>query len=155
MPDIRQGGPADMPALADIFWRGVQEGAAPRYSAAQRRAWLPAPPTPAAFAVRLADQHILVATREDSLVGFMTLRADGYLDFAYVLPAERRQGTADTLLTALQTHARATRLTRLTTRASAMARPFFARHGWQDTGDATTMRDGIPLPSTHMAFDLF
>ncbi|MEM8851596.1 MAG: GNAT family N-acetyltransferase [Pseudomonadota bacterium] len=154
MLEIRRGGPADSAALAGIFWSGVRDGAAPRYSADQRRAWLPERPSADRFADRLADQAIFVAERNGVAVGFMTLRADGYLDFAYVLPDERGQGTAAALLAVLENHAHISGLSRLTVRASDMARPFLARRGWQVTSDATVMRDGIALPSTHMVRDL-
>ncbi|MEM7488117.1 MAG: GNAT family N-acetyltransferase [Pseudomonadota bacterium] len=154
MLEVRRGGPADIPDLTGILWRGIHEGAAPRYSAAQRRAWLPEPLSSDAYAARLAGQALFVATRDGAPVGFMTLRADGYLDYAHVLPEERGRGTADALLAMVENHARAQGLARLTVRASEMARPFLARHGWQATGDATTIRDGVALPSTHMACDL-
>ncbi|MEM7710726.1 MAG: GNAT family N-acetyltransferase [Pseudomonadota bacterium] len=154
MLEVRRGGPSDIPALAQIFWRGVHEGAAPKYSAAQRAAWLPEPPTPDAYAERLERQVLFVADRDGAPVGFMTLRPDGYLDFAFVLPEERGCGTADALLAMVENHSQAAGLARLTVKASDMARPFLARHGWHVTGDATVTRDDVTIPSFHMARDL-
>ncbi|MEM8822636.1 MAG: GNAT family N-acetyltransferase [Pseudomonadota bacterium] len=151
MLEVRRGNMSDVPALIDIFWCGVHEGAAPKYGPAQRRAWLPARPTSEAYAARLAGQTIFIAERGGTPVGFMTVSQNGLLDFAYVLPAERGQGTADILLAMVENHARASDIGRLTTRASDMARPFLARWGWRVTGDATVMRNGIAIPSTHMA----
>ncbi|MEM7640968.1 MAG: GNAT family N-acetyltransferase [Pseudomonadota bacterium] len=155
MLEVRADGVSDIPALIRIFWRGVHEGAAPKYSETQRRVWLPEPPTPEAYGARLAGQIVFVAARDAEPVGFMTLRpADGLLDFAYVLPEERGQGTADILLAMVENHALALGPPRLTTRASDMARPFFVRNGWRVTGDATVTRAGVAIPSTHMARDL-
>ncbi|WGH79090.1 GNAT family N-acetyltransferase [Jannaschia ovalis] len=151
---VRRGGAADAVALARIFWRAVHEGAAPRYDAAQRAAWLPAPPAPAAFADRLAPQAVVVADGRDDPIGFMTLGPSGHLDPAYVLPEWRGTGLADALLAVLLNHAATAGLTRLTTRASDMARPFFARHGWQVVAPAPRIRAGVVLPATDMAFDL-
>ncbi|PWJ18305.1 GNAT family N-acetyltransferase [Jannaschia seohaensis] len=149
--EIRRARDADWPEIAEIFWRGVQEGAAPRYSEAQRRAWLPARPEPSAFAARLGEQAVWVAEEGRRVTGFLTLRADGYLDMAYVLPEMRGTGTAAALLAVLENHAAAQGLRRLTVRASDMARPFLARHGWTVIAPAPQTRDGIVIPATDMA----
>ncbi|WP_298434123.1 GNAT family N-acetyltransferase [uncultured Jannaschia sp.] len=154
MLEIREGRAADLPALIEIFWRGVHEGAAPRYDDAERVAWLPARPDVAAFAQRLADQTVRVAERDGAPVGFMTLRGDGYLDLAYVAPEERGQGTADALLAVLENGARAAGHTRLTARASDLARPFLARLGWTVVAPAPQVRDGVTIRATDMMRDL-
>lgn len=152
--EIRRGKPGDIPALIEILWRGVHEGAAPRYSTQQRAAWMPRRPSPADYADRLAGQVVFVAEQDGSPTGFMTLRADGYLDLAYVMPEARGNGTADALLAVLLNHARVSGLIALTARASDMARPFFIRHGWQATGPAPQVRDGVTIPATDMILPL-
>ena len=153
MREVRAAAPADREAIADIFWRGVSEGAAPRYDAAQRAAWLPERPDAAAFAARLAGQRVWVSAGR-APTGFATLRADGYLDFLYVLPEHRGDGTADALLAVAVNAALAAGLGRLTTRASDMARPFFARHGWHAVAPAPQTRGGVTVPATDMALTL-
>lgn len=152
--EIRRGAAEDIPVLIEILWRGVHEGAAPRYSAQQRRAWMPERPTPRAYAERLAGQMVFVAEQDGAPIGFMTLRTDGYLDFAYVVPEARGTGTADTLLAMLVNHAHINGMTTLTARASDMARPFFARHGWTVTRPAPQLRDGVTIPATDMVLPL-
>jgi putative acetyltransferase len=149
--EIRRARDADWPAIADIFWRGVREGAAPCYSEAQRRAWLPDRPDPGAFAARLRDQTVWVAEEANRVTGFVTLRADGYLDLAYVLPERRGTGTAGALLAVLENHAAVRGVRHLTVRASDMARPFLARHGWTEVAPAPQTRDGVVIPATDMA----
>lgn len=154
MREIRRGRSADAPALVELFWRGVHEGAAPRYTEAQRRAWLPARPDPLAFAERLAPQEVFVAEEDGVAAGFMTLTRRGLLDLAYVAPEMRGTGLAGALLAVLENHARSRGLSQLTTRASDMARPFLARHGWYDVARAPQVRAGVVIPATQMARDL-
>ena len=149
--EIRRGVSADWPALAEIFWRSVHEGAAPRYDAAQRAAWLPDRPAPEDMAARLADQIVWVAEEGGRVTGFVTLRRDGTLDLAYVLPEARGTGAAAALLVVLENHAAATGLRRLTVRASDMARPFLARHGWEVVAPAPQTWAGVVIPATDMA----
>lgn len=154
MREIRRGGAADLPVLADIFWRGVHDGAAPKYTPAQRHAWLPDRPHGDGWTARLAGQAIFVATQDGTHTGFMTLKPDGYLDFAYVLPDARGTGTADALLAVLMNHAAVTGTLDLKTRASDMARPVFARNGWHAVGPAPQMRQGVVITATDMAMSL-
>ncbi len=152
--EIRRGRADDIPALIDILWRGVHEGAAPRYSAQQCRAWMPVRPTPEGFAIRLAGQAVFVAELDGVPTGFMTLRGDGCVDFAYVVPEARGTGTADALLAMLVNHARISGIGTLTARASDMARPFFARHGWTTIAPAPQVRDDVTIPATDMTLPL-
>lgn len=149
--EVRRGQPGDAAALADVFYRAVHEGAAPKYSAVERKAWAPERPSPEAFADRLAPQSVFVATEDDAPIGFMTLRDDGLVDLAYVLPEQRGTGTATGLLAMLQNHATARGFGALTTRASEMARPFFLRHGWRVLRPATQERDGVVLSAVDMS----
>lgn len=154
MREIRRGRPDDLPALIDIFWRGVHEGAAPRYTEAERRAWLPHRPEPQVWSARIAGQTVFVSEEAGARTGFLTLTPDGYLDFAYVLPEARGDGTADALLAVLTNHAQVRGLTRVTTRASDMALSFFLRHGWGVIGPDPQTREGITLSSTRMSLSL-
>ena len=154
MPEIRSVRPGDLPALIEVFWRGVHEGAAPRYDADQRHAWLPERPSEIVFADRLDGQDVLVGEVAGVPAGFATCTAAGNLDLLFVAPEARRSGLAAALLTAIENRARAAGLTRLDTRASDMARPFLARHGWQVVAPAPQVRDGICLSATDMHRDL-
>lgn len=153
MLEVRQGRAGDVAALAEIFWRGVREGAAPRYSAAQRAAWLPERPAPEAMARRLAGLTVFVAESGGAPSGFMSLRPDGYLDLAFVLPEARETGAAGLLLAMLENHAAAAGLRGLRARASDMARPFLLRHGWRAVGRRMHDRGGVAIPATDMIRD--
>jgi putative acetyltransferase len=148
---IRSYAVADAPALALIFHRAVTVGAARQYSEAQRTAWSPAPPDSTAWEERLARQQTVVAERDGVPVGFMSLDlARGYLDLAFVLPQVMGQGVADALYAVLEARARAEGLARLTTEASALARPFFARNGWALIREQQVERRGVALHNAVM-----
>ncbi|MDG1802986.1 MAG: GNAT family N-acetyltransferase [Paracoccaceae bacterium] len=114
---IRQYVPQDAGALALIYYRGVHEGAAGAYSAAQRAAWAPEVPSAEAWHARLSALTTFVAD-DAGPVGFMSMDGD-YLDFSYVLPERRGDGTAAALYDACLAWAQDQRFARLTF-ASAM-----------------------------------
>jgi len=148
---IRPFEPADASQCAALFYRAVHEGAAEKYSDAQRRAWAPAVPSAAAFAERLGDAATFVAEGpgapdERAIEGFMSLFDYGYLDMAFVAPERRGTGLALRLYTAIEEHARGCGISRLTTHASLLAKPFFARRGWQVAEPESVGRDGVLIP---------
>ncbi|MDJ0827010.1 MAG: GNAT family N-acetyltransferase [Rhodobacter sp.] len=129
MTRIRRYRSADAGALAEIFFRAVHEGARTKYTEEERQAWAPTRPSPEDWARRLDGLITFVAFESGSLVGFMSLRSDGYLDLAFVLPEWMGKGVADALLRCLESEARRCGIGLLTTEASHLARSFFLRHG--------------------------
>ena len=145
----------DAPGLGALYHRAVHEGAAPRYTKAQRQAWSPAPPNDEAWRRRLIEADTILAERDDHPLGFMTLDlGSGWLDFAYVAPEAMGQGVGETLYAVLEGRARAAGLTRLETEASLLAEGFFARRGWRVMTRQNVERRGTPIPNALMAKDL-
>ncbi|WP_299735192.1 hypothetical protein [uncultured Roseobacter sp.] len=73
---LRWATPADAPELARVFFAAVREGPSP-YTQAQRRAWLPEPPSGERWAFRLARLETVVAESEGRITGFMTVEPRG------------------------------------------------------------------------------
>jgi putative acetyltransferase len=122
--------PADVAALRDIFSASVEGLTGDNYSIEQQEAWLTAVDDEGAFAERLADELVLVATQEGTPVGFASLRGRDEIDFLYVHPAVARQGAATKLVDALEKLAGGRGATTLTTDASDTAQAFFAARGY-------------------------
>ena len=150
---IRKFEAGDAVACADLFYRAVREGAAAKYSADQRRAWVPERPDAAEFAAKLGAQRCFVAD-DGAIQGFMSLTDEGYLDMAYVDPAQRGTRLAGQLHAAVLNQAHNLRLRRLTTHASLLARPFFARHGWEVEAPEEIERNGVVIPRFRMFLSL-
>ena len=131
MITLRRYRPEDRGTCQTIFFHAVREGASEVYSQAQREAWAPSdwydPDTPD----RLAGQFTWIADVNGAPVGFMSLRADGYLDMAFVLRAWHGRGVADALYEKVAADARDRGLEEMFVDASPLARRFFTKHGWQ------------------------
>ena len=110
---IRPYRPEDRAACARVFFHAVREGAAEFYNEAQRNAWAPSPDPDYEDPDKLLDQWCWVAERGPQTVGFMSLDHTGYLDMAFVLPAEMGKGTARALYDTLLAKAHAESLPRL------------------------------------------
>lgn len=147
---IRKMTEGDAQAAARVFYDAVHFGACGDYNEAQRTAWAPVPPRGSAWRDRLLAQHGFVAEQNGAVVGFMTLRADGYLDFAYVAPSHIGKGVAKQLYVSIVARARELGLTRLTSEASYSARRFFERQGWRVVKEQTVTRGGVSMTNFAM-----
>jgi putative acetyltransferase len=147
---IRPYRDGDAPVLARIFDRAVREGAVGAYDADQIAAWASAMDTPPEWSQRLSEEITLVAERDGTVAGFMTLGRDGFLDLAFVLPEAMGTGVAAAIHDRLLLEAHARSLTRLTTEASHIARRFFLKQGWRELGEVQVTLGGTTLTSFEM-----
>ena len=113
------------------------------YDAQQRSAWVPEPRKDEAWSKRLAHQHIILAETSTDIAGFMTLRADGYVDLAFIRSQYRGAGLFRRLYRQIEIKAKAFKLKRLTTHASLMARPAFAAMGFSVIEPETVEIKGV------------
>ena len=127
---VRRFRPADAAATREVFAEAVLVGAAPRYSEAERRDWVPDPAMPPGWGEWL-DKHVtFVAEDAGRIQGFMMIERDGYLNMAFVRPEVMGRGVADALYAAILAEARALGPARLTVAASRFFQGFLARRGW-------------------------
>ncbi|WP_417478601.1 GNAT family N-acetyltransferase [Maricaulis sp.] len=147
---LRRGERSDIAALTRVFYRAVREGAGPEYSTEQRAAWAPAPPEVEAWDKRLTPQAVFVAELDGAVIGFMSVKSDGYIDLAFVDPEHIGQGVAQLLYDRLEAHARETGMERLYSDASARARILFERQGWTVEAAQKPMIRGVELHNYRM-----
>lgn len=121
---------ADHATLADVMYDAVRNGPS-RYSEAQRAAWVPERRSGDVWDERLARQDVIQARNpEGETLGFMSLDAEGYIDFAYIRPAAQGSGLFRRMFDAIEQKARDKGEQRLWVHASLMAQPAFARMGF-------------------------
>lgn len=76
--------PEDGEVAASIFFDAVHNGTADAYSIEQRKAWAGSAPNPIVWQHKFENPAGFAADIDGSMVGFMTLDADGYIDLAFV-----------------------------------------------------------------------
>ncbi len=147
---IRPYAGADLDELIALFRNSVRKVARRDYTDEQLRAWAPDEIDRDAWALRLAAASTWVAALSDRAAGFISLEPEGHLDLLYADPDFRGRGIASALLHRLETSARATGLSRLSTDASITARPFFARRGFRLIEARSVVRNGVALATHRM-----
>jgi len=128
-PALRPFLASDLPALAAIFASAIEELTGDDYSESQQEAWMAAADDEE-FGRRLAGDLTLVATLENSPIGFASLSGKDHIRMLYVHPSVAGQGVASMLVDALEKLAGGRGVTSLTVDASDTAQDFFARRGY-------------------------
>ena len=129
-PALRPFLAADTPLLAAIFVAAIEELTGEDYSEAQQQAWASAADDEEQFGKRLASELTLIATLQNSPVGFASLKGADHIDMLYVHPGAAGQGVATMLVEALEKLAGGRGAKSLTVDASDNAEGFFLKRGY-------------------------
>lgn len=149
-PALRPFLPADVPMLAAIFVAGIHELTGDDYSEAQQEAWASAADDEAAFGKKLAGCLTLIATMQNSPVGFASLKGADHIEMLFLHPSVAGQGVATLLVDALEKLAGARGATKLTVDASDTAEPLFRKRGYVPMQRNTVTVNGEWLANTTM-----
>ncbi|MEL7033484.1 MAG: GNAT family N-acetyltransferase [Pseudomonadota bacterium] len=152
MPDdiyLRLANAADYDALGAVMFDAIHHGPS-EYTREQSRAWAPVPRSGPDWQARLAKQHIIVAERNDEILGFMSIEPGGYIDFAYIRPNAQGSGLFRRLFMEVLNKARSDGESELSTHASLMAQPAFSAMGFEVDFHETVEVDGQSLARAHM-----
>jgi putative acetyltransferase len=149
-PALRPFLAADTPVLAAIFTAAIEQLTGDDYSEAQQEAWASAAADEEQFGQRLASELTLIATLQNSPVGFAALKGADHIDMLYVHPGAAGQGVASTLCDALEKIAGGRGAKSLTVDASDNAVEFFAKRGYVAKQRNTVTVNGEWLANTTM-----
>jgi putative acetyltransferase len=149
-PALRPFLAADVPILAAIFIAAIEELTVDDYSEAQREAWASAADDEEQFGGRLASELTLVATLQNSPVGFASLKGTDHIDMLYVHPSAAGQGVGSVLCDALEKLAGGRGAKKLTVEASDNAEQFFTKRGYVANQRNTVTVNGEWLANTTM-----
>src|ERR1700687_2944369 len=149
-PALRPLLAADIPVLAAIFAAAIEELPGDDYSEAQQEAWASAADEEDQFGKRLASELTLVATLQNSPVGFAALKGADHIDMLYVHPGAAGRGVGSMLTDALEKLAGSRGAKALTVDASDNAQEFFAKRGYVATRRNTVTVNGEWLANTTM-----
>lgn len=93
----------------------------------------------------LHNQLVLIAEKNNKMVGYGTLDNGNYIDFFYIHKDFQGQGIANNILSQIETQARKAGHAVLTSDVSITARPFFEKKGFKVLQEQKNIRKGIEL----------
>lgn len=149
-PALRPFLAADTPVLAAIFVAAIQELTGDDYGEAQQEAWASAADDEEQFGRKLAGELTLIATLQNSPVGFASLKGADHIEMLYVHPGAAGQGVGAMLCDALEKLAGARGAKNLTVDVSDNAQDFFLKRGYVGKQRNTVTINGEWLANTTM-----
>jgi putative acetyltransferase len=149
-PALRPYLASDAPMLAQIFVAAIQELTGDDYNEAQQEAWATAAEDEDAFGRKLAGELTLIATLQNSPIGFASLKGADYIDMLYVHPSVVGQGVGAMLIDALEKLAGGRGAKALLVDASDNAIEFFKKRGYVAKQRNSVPRHGEWLANTTM-----
>ena len=149
-PALRPFLAADTPVLAAIFVAAIQELTGDDYGEAQQEAWASAADDEEQFGKKLAGELTLIATLQNSPVGFASLKGADHIEMLYVHPSAVGQGVGAMLCDALEKLAGARGAKNLTVDVSDNAQDFFLKRGYVGMQRNTVTINGEWLANTTM-----
>ncbi|MBN8991829.1 MAG: GNAT family N-acetyltransferase [Rhizobiales bacterium] len=149
-PALRPFLVVDTPVLAAIFVAAIQELTGDDYSEAQQEAWASAADDEEEFGKKLAGELTLIATVQNSPVGFASLKGASHIEMLYVHPSAVGQGVGAMLCDALEKLAGARGAKNLTVDVSDNAQEFFLKRGYVGKQRNTVTINGEWLANTTM-----
>jgi putative acetyltransferase len=153
-PALRPFLAEDTPVLAAILTASIEELTGDDYNEAQQEAWASVAEDEEEFGKRLASELTLIATLQNSPVGFASLKGKDHIDMLYVHPGAAGQGVASVLVEALEKLAGARGAKALTVDASDNAEGFFAKRGYVGKQRNSVTVNGEWLANTTMRKEL-
>ncbi len=132
--------------LAAIFVAAIQELTGDDYGEAQQEAWAAVAEDEEAFGKKLASELTLIATLQNTPVGFASLKSNDHIDMLYVHPSVAGQGVGAMLCDALEKLAYARGTKNLSVDASDNALDFFRKRGY-----AARQRNSVTLNGEWLA----
>ena len=149
-PALRPYLASDTPMLAAIFVAAIEELTGDDYSEAQQEAWAAAADDEEAFGKKLASDLTLIATLQNSPIGFASLRGKDHIDMLYVHPSVAKSGVATLLCDGVERIARARGIVQLTVDASDNVQDFFRKRGYAPRQRNSVTVNGEWLANTTM-----
>ena len=151
---LRHATIADLFEMKELYKRTIMEVCAAEYDVEQRAVWASSSEKTERWNALINDQYVLLAVKDNVIVGFGSLLNGNYLDFMYVHKDYQRQGIADLLLNALQAEAIRQKTTVITSDISKTARPFFEKKGYVVLAEQQNQRGDLVLINYKMEKEL-
>jgi putative acetyltransferase len=147
---IRRFREGDEPALFRVFSSSIRTIASRDYTPEQVEAWAPEDVDWAVWNTRIRGINPFVAVRDDEVVGYADVQANGYIDHFFVSGAHARQGIGQLLMNRLIQEATDQQYEELTSHVSKTAELFFAHNGFEVIERRHSVSRGVGLPNTLM-----
>lgn len=143
--NLRKATISDLKEMQKLYIETIQHVCKNDYNSAQINVWISGAKNTERWIDVINTQFVLLATIEDKIVGFGTLKDGNYIDFFYIHKEFQRQGIANKILTELELEAKNQHSKVITSDISITAKPFFEKKGFIVKTEQRNIRLGVEL----------
>lgn len=147
---IRRANISDCDEIRKLFYETIRSVNSKDYSPEQIEVWSAGTNRIERWTKAINEQHFFVAEIGEIIVGFASIKDDGYLDFMFVHKDFQGHGIATKLFGELEKVAEEKKLPKIWAHVSITARPFFARKGFELTEIFTTKLSEVEFEDSTM-----
>ncbi len=140
---IEKGTTDHLAEIQRLFVDTISSVCIANYNAEQVKVWTSSIKNKSRWNDIFANQYVLVAKIEDTIVGFVTLSNRNYIDLFYVHKDFKGQKIAGKLYTKIENEALRYGQNEITSDVSITARPFFEKMGFNVLMEQTVLRKGV------------
>lgn len=136
---------SDLTEMQELYVNTIHHVCSKDYDAAQRAVWTSSVENTERWRKVLLHQIVIIAEKNNKMVGYGTLDKGNYIDFFYIHKDFQRQGIADKILAQIESQAQKMGHSILSSDVSITARPFFEKKGFTVLKEQQNIRKGIEL----------
>lgn len=151
---LRNGKLEDLAELQQLFVDTIKTICRNDYNTEQIKVWTSGIENTERWEKIFKTQYVLVAERENKIVGFATLENGNYIDLFYTHKDFQRRGIAQKLYEKIEAEARRQRQTKLTSDVSKTAKVFFLHIGFEEIKEQQIIRKSVELINFKMIKEL-
>ncbi|MCV9929880.1 GNAT family N-acetyltransferase [Flavobacterium sp. LS1R49] len=143
--NLRKATISDLKEMQKLYIETIKHVCKNDYNSAQIEVWISGVKNTERWIDVINTQFVLLATIQDKIAGFGTLKNHNYIDFFYIHKDFQRQGIADKLLTELELEAKKQHTKTITSDISITAKPFFEKKGFIVKAEQKNIRLGVEI----------
>jgi putative acetyltransferase len=152
--DFRKATILDLAEMQEMYIETIKWVCKNDYTPLQIDAWVSGLNNTERWLKLIHEQYVLLATIQDQIVGYGTLKDGNYIDFFCIHKDFQRQGIADKVFTELEHEAKKENSKTITADISITAKPFFEKKGFVVKAKQKNMRLGVELVNYKMEKEL-
>lgn len=130
MVDTRLAHFNDIDQIRQVYQDTIRNSNKYDYSPEQLDVWIKRGDNPDEWENRIQDQYFIVATEADHIIGFASLRTDGFLSYMFVQPEFQSKGVGRLLYDKIEKHAKRMDMFQIISAVSVTAKTFFEKLGF-------------------------
>ena len=146
----RQATDKDIPSIMNLFMETVRKINGKDYNEDEIEVWASAGNNAERWKSQIKEQYFIVGEFENKIVGFSSIKPNGYLDYLYVHKDYQGKGIANKLFAEIEYKARLQKNAEIFTFASKTAKSFFEKLGFIHTKDETHSYKGVNFVNSEM-----